>query len=75
MRSLIQKMFAAGDSFHIKTHFHYTEPTDGEMSFRCGDVFHVIDTLHNGTVGAWQVYRIGKYSYIFQQQFLMLFVK
>lgn len=30
------------------------------MSFRCGDVFHVIDTLHNGTVGAWQVYRIGE---------------
>ncbi|XP_026735632.1 tight junction protein ZO-1-like isoform X9 [Trichoplusia ni] len=49
-----------GDSFHIKTHFHYTEPTDGEMSFRCGDVFHVVDTLHNGTVGAWQVYRIGR---------------
>ncbi|KAH9638386.1 hypothetical protein HF086_004188 [Spodoptera exigua] len=50
----------SGDSFHIKTHFHYTEPTDGEMSFRCGDVFHVVDTLHNGTVGAWQVYRIGR---------------
>lgn len=49
-----------GDSFHVKTHFHYTEPTDGEMSFRCGDVFHVVDTLHNGTVGAWQVYRIGE---------------
>ncbi|XP_049885521.1 tight junction protein ZO-1-like isoform X3 [Pectinophora gossypiella] len=49
-----------GDSFHVKTHFHYTEPTDGEMSFRCGDVFHVVDTLHNGTVGAWQVYRIGR---------------
>ncbi|XP_075984641.1 zonula occludens-like protein polychaetoid isoform X2 [Anticarsia gemmatalis] len=49
-----------GDSFHIKTHFHYTEPTDGEMSFRCGDVFHVVDTLTNGTVGAWQVYRIGR---------------
>ncbi|CAH2230718.1 jg12019 [Pararge aegeria aegeria] len=49
-----------GDSFHIKTHFHYTEPTEGEMSFRCGDVFHVMDTLHNGTVGAWHVYRIGR---------------
>nr|XP_026500123.1 tight junction protein ZO-1-like [Vanessa tameamea] len=49
-----------GDSFHIKTHFHYTEPTEGEMSFRCGDVFHVLDTLHNGTVGAWHVYRIGR---------------
>ncbi|CAH2054281.1 unnamed protein product, partial [Iphiclides podalirius] len=49
-----------GDSFHIKTHFHYMEPRDGEMSFRSGDVFHVVDTLHNGTVGAWQVYRIGR---------------
>ncbi|KPJ18540.1 Tight junction protein ZO-2 [Papilio machaon] len=49
-----------GDSFHIKTHFHYTEAREGEMSFRSGDVFHVVDTLHNGTVGAWQVYRIGR---------------
>ncbi|GBP59445.1 Tight junction protein ZO-1 [Eumeta japonica] len=49
-----------GDSFHIKSHFHYTEPTDGEMPFRSGDVFHVVDTLHNGTVGAWQVFRIGR---------------
>ena len=30
------------------------------MSFRKGDVFHVVDTLHNGVVGSWQVYRIGK---------------
>ncbi|XP_044582473.1 tight junction protein ZO-1 isoform X1 [Cotesia glomerata] len=49
-----------GDSFHIKTHFHYEQPDKGEMSFRSGDVFHVIDTLHNGVVGAWQVFRIGR---------------
>lgn len=30
------------------------------MSFRKGDVFHVVDTLHNGVVGSWQVYRIGR---------------
>lgn len=30
------------------------------MSFRKGDVFHVVDTLHNGVVGSWQVYRIGE---------------
>lgn len=36
------------------------EATKGEMTFRSGDVFHVVDTLHNGTVGAWQVYRIGR---------------
>ncbi|KAJ8688528.1 hypothetical protein QAD02_024323 [Eretmocerus hayati] len=49
-----------GDSFHIKTHFHYENPEKGEMSFRSGDVFHVVDTLHNGVVGAWQVFRIGR---------------
>lgn len=49
-----------GDSFHIKTHFHYEQPQKGEMSFRSGDVFHIIDTLHNGVVGSWQVFRIGR---------------
>ncbi|KAI5747103.1 hypothetical protein M8J77_011004 [Diaphorina citri] len=49
-----------GDSFHIKTHFNYDQPEKGEMSFRKGDVFHVIDTLHNGVVGSWQVFRIGR---------------
>ncbi|XP_076284514.1 tight junction protein ZO-3-like isoform X3 [Lasioglossum baleicum] len=49
-----------GDSFHIKTHFHYEQPQKGEMSFRSGDVFHVVDTLHNGVVGSWQVFRIGR---------------
>lgn len=49
-----------GDSFHIKAHFNYDQPNKGEMSFRKGDVFHVVDTLHNGVVGSWQVYRIGR---------------
>ncbi|XP_075223249.1 tight junction protein ZO-3-like isoform X2 [Lycorma delicatula] len=49
-----------GDSFHIKAHFNYDQPNKGEMSFRKGDVFHVVDTLHNGVVGAWQVFRIGR---------------
>uniref|UniRef100_A0A1B0CKN4 Putative tight junction n=1 Tax=Lutzomyia longipalpis TaxID=7200 RepID=A0A1B0CKN4_LUTLO len=49
-----------GDSFHIKTHFHCDTPSKGEMSFRAGDVFRVIDTLHNGVVGSWQVLRIGR---------------
>lgn len=30
------------------------------MSFRSGDVFHVVDTLHNGVVGSWQIFRIGR---------------
>ncbi|XP_076275264.1 zonula occludens-like protein polychaetoid isoform X2 [Rhynchophorus ferrugineus] len=49
-----------GDSFYIKTHFHYENPVKGEMSFRSGDIFHVIDTLYNGVVGCWQVFRIGR---------------
>ncbi|XP_044740428.1 tight junction protein ZO-1 isoform X3 [Chrysoperla carnea] len=49
-----------GDSFYIKTHFHYESPVKGEMTFRSGDIFHVIDTLYNGVVGCWQVYRIGR---------------
>merc|ERR1719458_2187061 len=48
-----------GDSFYIKAHFNYEQPekTD-EMAFRKSDVFHVVDTLHNGVVGAWQVFRM-----------------
>ncbi|XP_053671073.1 tight junction protein ZO-1 [Anopheles nili] len=49
-----------GDSFHIKTHFHCDTPTKGELTFKAGDVFRVIDTLYNGVVGAWQVLRIGR---------------
>ncbi|XP_055377734.1 tight junction protein ZO-1-like isoform X2 [Condylostylus longicornis] len=49
-----------GDSFHIKTHFHCENPSKGEMAFKAGDVFRVIDTLHNGVVGSWQVLKIGR---------------
>jgi len=30
------------------------------MAFKKGDVFHVVDTLHNGVVGSWQVFRMGE---------------
>ncbi|PSN46427.1 hypothetical protein C0J52_15363 [Blattella germanica] len=43
-----------------RAHFNYDQPNKGEMSFRKGDVFHVVDTLHNGVVGSWQVFRIGR---------------
>lgn len=49
-----------GDSFHIKTHFHYESPSKGETSFKAGDVFRVVDTLYNGVVGAWQVLKVGR---------------
>ncbi|CAB4067703.1 TJP1 [Lepeophtheirus salmonis] len=47
-----------GDSFYIKAHFSYEIPEKNEMSFRKSDVFHVVDTLHNGVVGAWQVFKM-----------------
>lgn len=49
-----------GDSFHIKTHFHYDTPSKGETAFKAGDVFRVVDTLYNGVVGSWQVLKIGR---------------
>uniref|UniRef100_A0A336ME51 CSON015359 protein n=1 Tax=Culicoides sonorensis TaxID=179676 RepID=A0A336ME51_CULSO len=49
-----------GDSFHIKTHFHYDTPSKGETPFKAGDVFRVVDTLYNGVVGAWQVIKVGR---------------
>ena len=49
-----------GDSFHIKTHFHYDSPSKNELSFKSGDVFRVVDTLHNGVVGSWQVMRLNR---------------
>ena len=30
------------------------------MSFKKSDVFHVVDTLHNGVVGSWQDFRMGE---------------
>jgi hypothetical protein len=47
---------------NYRAHFNYDQPNKGEMSFRKGDVFHVVDTLHNGVVGSWQVFRIGKWT-------------
>ena len=43
----------------FRAHFNYDQPNKGEMCFRKGDVFRVVDTLHNGVVGSWQVFRIG----------------
>lgn len=50
-------------SFIRRAHFNYDQPNKGELSFRKGDVFHVVDTLHNGVVGSWQVFRIGECTY------------
>ncbi|KFM71564.1 Tight junction protein ZO-1, partial [Stegodyphus mimosarum] len=49
-----------GDSFYIRTHFSYEGSGKGEIGFHVGEVFHVIDTLHNGVVGSWLVYRLGR---------------
>lgn len=49
-----------GDSFYIRVHFNYDSEGKGELSFHDGDVFHVVDTLFNGVVGSWFVYRLGR---------------
>ncbi|CAN7940261.1 unnamed protein product [Ixodes hexagonus] len=49
-----------GDSFYIRTHFSYESGGKGELGFHVGEVFRVVDTLHNGTVGSWLVFRLGR---------------
>ncbi|XP_076356367.1 tight junction protein ZO-3-like isoform X3 [Tachypleus tridentatus] len=49
-----------GDSFYVKTHFNHNNSEKGELNFHVGEVFHVIDTLYNGVVGSWLVYRLGR---------------
>lgn len=49
-----------GDSFYIRVHFNYDSDGKGELSFHVGDVFRVVDTLFNGVVGSWFVYRLGR---------------
>ena len=44
----------------FRTHFNYEQTSKSELSFRKGDIFHVVDTLNMGVVGAWQVFRIGE---------------
>lgn len=49
-----------------RTHFNYEQPASGHMSFRKGEVFHVVDTLYKGVVGAWQAFRVGEcYTFFF----------
>jgi len=45
-------------SMLCRTHFSYEVAEHGEMSFKCGDVFLVVDTLYGGVVGSWQAMRI-----------------
>jgi len=45
-----------------RTHFNYDVAEHGEMSFKHGDVFLVIDTLNGGVVGSWQATRIVRSS-------------
>ncbi|XP_015793036.1 tight junction protein ZO-1 [Tetranychus urticae] len=47
-----------GDSFYVRTHFKYDGSSKGEFDFQRGEIFHVIDTLHNGVVGSWLAFRV-----------------
>jgi hypothetical protein len=52
--------FPDGNLFD-RTHFNYEQPASGHMAFRKGEVFHVVDTLYKGVVGAWQAFRVGEF--------------
>ncbi|KAG8191357.1 hypothetical protein JTE90_006102 [Oedothorax gibbosus] len=49
-----------GDSFYIRTHFSYEGSGKGELGFHSGEVFHVVNTMHNGVVGAWLAFRLSR---------------
>jgi hypothetical protein len=47
------------------------------MAFRKGEVFHVVDTLYKGVVGAWQAFRVGElfcFFYLFEEKFCVVLV-
>ena len=48
------------------------------MAFRKGEVFHVVDTLYKGVVGAWQAFRVGDlfffFFYLFEEKFCVVLV-
>ncbi|CAD5206694.1 unnamed protein product [Bursaphelenchus okinawaensis] len=53
------KNYQLGDSFYIRTLFsHLKKTVRNEICFSEGDIFHVTDTLHNGSVGMWQVQKV-----------------
>ena len=47
-----------GDSFYIRTHINYPNPGTEEMAFGKHEVFHVVDTLYNGVLGSYQVFKM-----------------
>lgn len=49
-----------GDSFHVRAHFSHEPTNKGELALHPGEVFRVVDTLHNGTLGSWLAYRLGR---------------
>lgn len=52
-----------GDSFYIRTHFPCQRKLDRlDLLFQPGDIFHVTDTLFNGTVGKWQATKVSLLS-------------
>ncbi|KAK8771197.1 hypothetical protein V5799_025565 [Amblyomma americanum] len=49
-----------GDSFHVRAHFSHEPTSKGELALHPGEVFRVVDTLHNGALGSWLAFRLGR---------------
>ncbi|CAL8247929.1 unnamed protein product [Merluccius merluccius] len=48
------------DSFFIRTHFEYEREGPQSLTFGCGEILKVVDTLYDGKLGNWLAIRIGK---------------
>ncbi|PRD31097.1 UNVERIFIED_CONTAM: Tjp1 [Trichonephila clavipes] len=64
---LTNKLFGSNEFVKSGTHFSHEGPGKGELSFRKGEVFHVVDTLYNGKPGSWLVFRLGRNGQEFQR--------
>lgn len=42
----------------FRAQFHYSSSGEDELSFRRGEVFHVLDTMNGGTIGSWRAQRV-----------------
>jgi tight junction protein 1 len=61
MMLIVASKYFTNFTSHFRAHFNYDQPERGELPFKKSEVFHVVDTLHNGVVGSWQAFKVDPY--------------